>query len=60
MEKDRTITVKGVGSLNLKSDYIKIAIYLDEKNTDYQQGYADFAKHIKELQDSIIKARFNY
>ena len=59
MEKERTITVKGVGSLNLKADYIKIAIYLDEKSKDYQEGYANFTKHINELQNSIIKAGFN-
>lgn len=59
MEKERTITVKGVGSLNLKADFIKIAIYLDEKSKDYQEGYANFTKHINELQNSIIKAGFN-
>jgi len=58
MEKNREITVKGIGNLIVPVDYVEILLTLDEINRDYQKGYETFQNHIIELQKIIQKAGF--
>ncbi len=58
MEINREITVKGIGSLSAKVDYITVIFTLDELNRVYKSGYEDFNSHISALQNIIEKLGF--
>lgn len=58
MERNREITVKGVGSLSAKVDYITVIFTLEELNRVYKSGYEDFNSHISALQNIIEKLGF--
>ncbi len=59
MEKERLITVKGIGALTVPVDFIEITLILDEMNKDYKKGYDNFEKHLVDLQNIIESCSFN-
>ena len=59
MEKERLITVKGIGTLNIPVDFIEVEFELRELNKDYEQGYSIFENSIYDLQKIIISLGFN-
>ncbi len=58
MERNREITVKGIGNLKAPVDCVVLTLSLEEVNKDYEAGYADFEKHICNLQEAVISAGF--
>lgn len=58
MERNREITVKGIGSLKAPVDLVILSLSLDELNKDYEAGYADFENHICALQEAVVSAGF--
>ena len=42
MEKERLITVKGIGAVMVPVDYVEIEFDLKELNKNYEQGYGIF------------------
>lgn len=59
MEKDRLITVKGIGALTVSVDFIEMFFTFDEVNKDYRKGYELFESHILEIQNIIQKCGFD-
>ena len=45
MERNREITVKGVGTYHVPVDFVTVTFTLDELNKDYQKGRADPVRH---------------
>ena len=58
MEKERLITVKGIGTLTVPVDYIEIQFHLRETNKEYEKGYDLFEKHILDLQNTLTNCGF--
>ena len=58
MERNREITVKGIGSLSVPVDWVILSLTLEELNKDYEAGYKDFENHISALQDAVVSAGF--
>ncbi len=58
MEKERLITVKGIGTLTVPVDYIEIQFHLRETNKEYEKGYDLFEKHILDLQNTLTSCGF--
>ena len=58
MERNREITVKGIGSLSVPVDWVILSLTLEELNIDYEAGYKDFENHISALQDAVVSAGF--
>lgn len=54
----RTITVKGVGSVFAKPDYITITLSIDAKNKDYDQSMTEAAERIESLQRAVCGVGF--
>ena len=46
MDKNRVITIKGIGSLDIPVDLIKIDFTLEETNKDYKKGHENFDNSI--------------
>ena len=59
MEKERFITVKGIGKLTVPVDYVVIGFTFEELNKDYKKGYELFENHIIEVQNIIQGCGFN-
>ena len=59
MEKERLITIKGIGKVTVPVDYIEMTLTFDELNKDYKKGYELFASHILEIQDIIQNCGFD-
>ncbi len=59
MEKERLITVKGIGAISVPVDYIELEISLNETNKDYKKGYDIFEKKMSDIQNTIINCGFN-
>lgn len=58
MERNREITVKGVGTYHVPVDFVTVTFTLDELNKDYQKGHEDFESHIAALQETVEKIGF--
>ena len=58
MERNREITVKGIGTYHVPVDFVTVTFTLDELNKDYQKGLEDFEKHIIALQETVEKLGF--
>ena len=54
----RTITVKGVGTVSAKPDYIVISMNIVSKDMEYVKAVDNANERIRLLQSSIIKAGF--
>ena len=59
MDKNRVITIKGIGSLDIPVDLIKIDFTLEETNKDYKKGHENFDNSIIELQNIVKELGFN-
>ncbi len=53
MERNREITVKGIGDLKIPVDFVEIQLILEELDKNYTNGYQTFEVHILELQEII-------
>jgi uncharacterized protein YggE len=58
MEKERLITVKGIGKMTVPVDYVEIKFTLEEINKDYKKGYETFESNILELQKFVQSIGF--
>lgn len=47
MEKAREITIKGIGNLTAKPDFVIITIGIEKINQNYSEGYKTFAQDMK-------------
>lgn len=59
MERIREITIKGIGKLTAKPDFVVISIGLEEINPNYAEGYKSFAMDMKKLQETVQEAGFS-
>ena len=59
MEKERLITVKGIGAVTVPVDFVELEISLNEMNKDYKKGYDIFEKKMLDIKNIIIKSGFN-
>jgi len=59
MERERLITVKGIGTLKIPVDFIEVEFELRELNKDYEQGYSIFENSIYDLQKIITSLGFD-
>ena len=50
MERSREISIKGIGNLTAKPDYVIINLGLEKIDQNYSEGYKFFADHMKKLQ----------
>lgn len=58
MERNREITVKGIGKLKVPVDWVILSLTLEELNIDYEAGYKNFENHINALQEAVAFAGF--
>lgn len=49
----RTITVKGIGSISAKPDYITLSLSIDAKDMDYEKAMFQAADRIVSLKEAI-------
>lgn len=54
----RTITVKGVGSVSARPDYITLTLSVTEKNMDYETAMDGAAKRIAQLERAAAETGF--
>ncbi len=54
----RTITVKGVGSVSAKPDYITLTLSITEKDMDYEKALEGAARRIAQLEGAAEGAGF--
>lgn len=54
----RTITVKGIGTVSAKPDYITLSLALEAKDTDYNKAMQIAAERISSLQGAISDIGF--
>ncbi len=59
MEKNREITVKGIGNLSAPVDWVIIKLSLAEKNNNYEKGFVIFEQNFGKLQDAIFSVGFD-
>jgi len=59
MEKAREITIKGIGNLTAKPDFVIITIGLEKINQNYSEGYKSFAQDMKKLQKTVEEVGFS-
>lgn len=59
MEKSREITIKGIGNLTAKPDFVIITIGLEKINQNYSIGYKQFANDMKNLQKVVEEVGFS-
>lgn len=59
MEKSREITIKGIGNLTAKPDFVIINVGLEKINQDYAAGYKLFATDMKILQKTVESVGFS-
>ena len=59
MEKNRVITVKGIGHLSAPVDWGIIKLSLAEKNNNYEKGFSKFEEDFGKLQDAISTVGFD-
>lgn len=55
---ERKITVKGIGHITAKSDYVVIHMTIDETNKKYEKAIEDAAEKINKLSNALINAGF--
>lgn len=54
----RTITVKGVGSVSAKPDYIALTLTLESQNLNYEAAMEQAAERIEQLTNALVAAGF--
>jgi uncharacterized protein YggE len=55
---NRTITVKGIGKVSAKPDYIVLSMSLKAKDMDYEKMMSLAAEQLERLREAIIKVGF--
>lgn len=58
MEKNRVITIKGIGSIEMPVDLVVMDFTLEELNKDYKKGHEVFDSYITEVQDIVQSIGF--
>ncbi|WP_282925816.1 SIMPL domain-containing protein [Helcococcus kunzii] len=56
---EKTITVRGTGSLSIKPNYIEISINLETKHMNYEEAYNNSLEKIDKLNSAISNAGFS-
>lgn len=59
MEISREISIKGIGNLTAKPDYVIINLELEKINQSYANGYKSFASDMKKLQKLVEEIGFS-
>lgn len=59
MERSREISIKGIGNLTAKPDYVIINLGLEKIDPNYSEGYKFFADHMKKLQKLVEEIGFS-
>ena len=54
----RTITVKGVGSVSVKPDFVVLSILLETKNQNYEKAMNEAAVKIDEISERLLMVGF--
>ena len=54
----RTITVRGVGNVSAKPDYITIAMNIESIRKDYDGAMKDASERISKLQDVAVSSGY--
>ena len=54
----RTITVKGIGRVSAKPDYVVLSMTLESKHIDYDKAMAMAATHIQHLNETLCSIGF--
>ncbi len=49
----RTITVKGIGAVSVKPDYITLSLSIDAKDKDYEKAMLQASERIESLKTAI-------
>lgn len=58
MERNREITVKGVGSIKASVDLVVVKMTFENLDKDYRTGYESFCQKLSCLQEKIVSAGF--
>ena len=59
MDKNRVVTIKGIGSLEMPVDLVKMDLTLEELNKDYKKGHEVFDSYIIEIQNIVQSLGFD-
>ena len=59
MEQTREITVKGIGKLSLKPDWLQVELSLERTNEKYVLGYKIFTVAINNIQQIVAELAFS-
>lgn len=59
MGKSREITIKGIGNITAKPDFVSISISLEKINENYSIGYKQFTNDMKKLQKVVEELGFS-
>ena len=54
----RTITVRGVGNVSARPDYITISMTIESIRKDYDGAMRDASERISKLQDVAVRSRY--
>lgn len=54
----RTITVKGIGKVSAKPDYVVFSMTLESKHKDYDKAMDMAADHIQQLNETLCGIGF--
>lgn len=54
----KTITVKGIGKVSAKSDYVVISVELESKHKNYDKAMSFAADNIQNLTDTLSEIGF--
>lgn len=54
----RTITVKGIGNVSARPDYITISLTLESLHKDYDEAMEHAAQRIRKLQDAAVRTGY--
>lgn len=55
---ERKITVKGIGHITAKPDYVVISMTIDATNKKYEKAVEDAAERINKLSNALVNAGF--
>ena len=54
----KTITVKGVGSVSVKPDYVVLSMSLETRNRDYETAMREATSRIDQINESLSAIGF--
>ena len=59
MDKDRTLTVKGTGNLEIRPDQVEILLTIEAKDKDYEKSVEKTEESVEDLTDALIEIGFD-